>query len=136
MGPIPKFPDKYSLSIAEDAPEADGGLYKNKTIGRLSDAASLSMYANIIISSRRRHTSLTCDWSSDVCSSDLGSSSSGPNVFLLGTELYLPENYVSASPIVNQTIFAGTTLAAIGLNAGTQTLFVPSGDEIIINVGP
>src|SRR6267142_4709598 len=23
-------------------------------------------------SSRRRHTSLTCDWSSDVCSSDLG----------------------------------------------------------------
>src|SRR6267142_5456865 len=25
-------------------------------------------------SSRRRHTSLTCDWSSDVCSSDLGTS--------------------------------------------------------------
>src|SRR5690242_20903564 len=24
-------------------------------------------------SSRRRHTRLTCDWSSDVCSSDLGS---------------------------------------------------------------
>lgn len=64
-----------------------------------------------------------------------GSSSSGPNVFLLGTELYLPENYVSASPLVNQTTFAGTTLAAIGLNVGTQTLFVPSGDEIIINVG-
>src|SRR4051812_50144977 len=27
-------------------------------------------------SSRRRHTRLTCDWSSDVCSSDLGSSPS------------------------------------------------------------
>src|SRR5271156_7030100 len=26
----------------------------------------------IFFSSRRRHTSLTCDWSSDVCSSDLG----------------------------------------------------------------
>src|SRR3989344_5149676 len=25
-----------------------------------------------IFSSRRRHTRLTCDWSSDVCSSDLG----------------------------------------------------------------
>src|SRR5690242_21524520 len=25
-------------------------------------------------SSRRRHTRLTCDWSSDVCSSDLGTS--------------------------------------------------------------
>src|SRR5690242_20855036 len=27
-------------------------------------------------SSRRRHTRLTCDWSSDVCSSDLGSDGS------------------------------------------------------------
>src|SRR6267142_5031220 len=45
-------------------------------------------------SSRRRHTSLTCDWSSDVCSSDLGdhlitqnlvpsktTANGGPNVF-------------------------------------------------------
>src|SRR5690242_21760573 len=29
-------------------------------------------------SSRRRHTRLTCDWSSDVCSSDLGCSNTGP----------------------------------------------------------
>src|SRR6202041_3845007 len=29
-------------------------------------------------SSRRRHTRLTCDWSSDVCSSDLSRGSSGP----------------------------------------------------------
>src|SRR6266480_7204547 len=28
-------------------------------------------------SSRRRHTRLTCDWSSDVCSSDLGSYDAG-----------------------------------------------------------
>src|SRR5690242_21619503 len=27
--------------------------------------------ANFFFSSRRRHTRLTCDWSSDVCSSDL-----------------------------------------------------------------
>src|SRR6266480_3228152 len=29
-------------------------------------------------SSRRRHTRLTCDWSSDVCSSDLGG---GPGIY-------------------------------------------------------
>jgi hypothetical protein len=62
-------------------------------------------------------------------------SSSGPNVFILGTELYLPENYVSGSPLDNRTTFAGTTLAAMGLTVGTQTLFVPSGDEIVINIG-
>src|SRR6266480_4287838 len=30
-------------------------------------------------SSRRRHTRLTCDWSSDVCSSDLESGGYGPS---------------------------------------------------------
>src|SRR5690242_21959138 len=30
------------------------------------------MYFVFFFSSRRRHTRLTCDWSSDVCSSDLG----------------------------------------------------------------
>lgn len=64
-----------------------------------------------------------------------GSSSSGPNVFLLGTEMYLPPTYVSGAPLVNRTTFAGTTLAALGLTVGTQTLFVPSGDEIVINIG-
>src|SRR2546430_8062486 len=29
------------------------------------------MYTNFFFSSRRRHTSFDCDWSSDVCSSDL-----------------------------------------------------------------
>jgi len=56
-------------------------------------------------------------------------------VFLLGTELYLPPTYVSGTPLVNRTTFAGTTLAALGLTVGTQTLFVPSGDEIVINIG-
>lgn len=64
-----------------------------------------------------------------------GSSSSGPNVFILGTELYLPPTYVAGAPLVNRTTFAGTTLAALGLTVGTQTLFVPSGDEIVINIG-
>lgn len=64
-----------------------------------------------------------------------GSSSSGPNVFLRGTDLYLPPTYASGSPLVNQSTYAGTTLAALGLTVGTQTLFVPSGDEIVINIG-
>src|SRR5688572_33391428 len=32
------------------------------------------MYCSFFFSSRRRHTRFDCDWSSDVCSSDLGSS--------------------------------------------------------------
>src|SRR4051812_33998004 len=35
----------------------------------------------IFISSRRRHTRLTCDWSSDVCSSDLTIAETGHLVF-------------------------------------------------------
>src|SRR6267142_3533347 len=31
----------------------------------------------LFFSSRRRHTRLTCDWSSDVCSSDLGETAKG-----------------------------------------------------------
>src|SRR6266571_7555995 len=39
-------------------------------------ALSSIMVICFFFSSRRRHTRLTCDWSSDVCSSDLGSSDS------------------------------------------------------------
>src|SRR5690242_21132713 len=37
----------------------------------------LSSLKLFFFSSRRRHTRLTCDWSSDVCSSDLSSATSG-----------------------------------------------------------
>src|SRR6266480_5346491 len=33
----------------------------------------IGLFFFFFFSSRRRHTRLTCDWSSDVCSSDLGS---------------------------------------------------------------
>src|SRR5690242_20998340 len=36
--------------------------------GRSPGCGSLGLF---FVSGRRRHTSLTCDWSSDVCSSDL-----------------------------------------------------------------
>src|SRR6266481_9777930 len=35
-------------------------------------------------SSRRRHTRWNCDWSSDVCSSDLGDMASVPHNYMLG----------------------------------------------------
>src|SRR2546427_9579568 len=37
----------------------------------------LSLSSNFFFSSRRRHTRFDCDWSSDVCSSDLGESGPG-----------------------------------------------------------
>src|SRR2546430_2617480 len=36
-------------------------------------ASEVSPYFFFFFSSRRRHTRFDCDWSSDVCSSDLGS---------------------------------------------------------------
>lgn len=64
-----------------------------------------------------------------------GTSSSGPGVYIFGADLYLPENYVSATPISNSSTYVGTTLAGLGLTVGTRSLFVPSGDEIVINIG-
>src|SRR6266480_5493119 len=37
----------------------------------------LCLLVVFFFSSRRRHTRLTCDWSSDVCSSDLGAFGAG-----------------------------------------------------------
>src|SRR6266480_6460533 len=38
----------------------------------LAISFAIFFFAFFFFSSRRRHTRLTCDWSSDVCSSDLG----------------------------------------------------------------
>src|SRR5690242_21429343 len=38
---------------------------------RKANHAHITSYPYFFFSSRRRHTRLTCDWSSDVCSSDL-----------------------------------------------------------------
>src|SRR5256886_8785735 len=51
------------------------GVLHNLTLGGVlySDASSLARYCVyfFFFSSRRRHTRFDCDWSSDVCSSDL-----------------------------------------------------------------
>src|SRR2546427_11126908 len=61
------------------------------------------MWASIFFASRRRHTRLDCDWSSDVCSSDLyvagifvlGLFSSGMGIRAIrkGHEYYRRANY-------------------------------------------
>src|SRR2546430_5252917 len=51
------------------AAEDSGELTPDKTI--LEPTSGLSGIALFFFSSRRRHTRFDCDWSSDVCSSDL-----------------------------------------------------------------
>src|SRR2546430_5029242 len=43
-------------------------------------SGSSACAASLFFSSRRRHTIFDCDWSSDVCSSDLSASQSGRNI--------------------------------------------------------
>src|SRR2546430_9792776 len=45
------------------------------------------MWCRLFFSSRRRHTRFDCDWSSDVCSSDLGAPVRDPAGSLLGAVL-------------------------------------------------
>src|SRR2546430_9640386 len=50
-----------------------------------------------VSSSRRRHTRFDCDWSSDVCSSDLGVPQTTAEVFTrTGADLSLTRHHVSA----------------------------------------
>src|SRR5690242_18723433 len=70
-------------------------------------------------SSRRRHTRLTCDWSSDVCSSDLGS----------GVE---DERAHRALARVQTLLGHGSVLAPVldgGRDPAQRTRLVPWGDE-------
>src|SRR5215472_1394423 len=46
-----------------------------------------------LFSSRRRHTRCLSDWSSDVCSSDLGSFRLAPLISAIGMSIFL-QNYV------------------------------------------
>src|SRR6266571_7982388 len=72
----PGLADAAMISIN---PSKDNTLYQyNPNEGDLSNALGFHFFTGTILmgesffffSSRRRHTRLTCDWSSDVCSSD------------------------------------------------------------------
>src|SRR2546430_9501987 len=48
-------------------------LRRSSSVCRLCTCTLIIIYLLFFFSSRRRHTRFDCDWSSDVCSSDLGS---------------------------------------------------------------
>src|SRR6266571_8327382 len=61
----------YKVAICDQVGEVGKGLVE-RAVTRILTAGTLSE-PNLLpffFSSRRRHTRLTCDWSSDVCSSD------------------------------------------------------------------
>jgi len=49
MAPILEIADKYKLAVVEDAAEAHGALYKDKTTGSLGDMGIFSFYGNKVI---------------------------------------------------------------------------------------
>src|SRR4051812_49625641 len=57
-----------------------------------------SVFFFFFFSSRRRHTRLTCDWSSDVCSSDLVSTISEAYRKIRNTMRYLLGNLYDFDP--------------------------------------
>src|SRR5260370_30469587 len=91
-------------------------------------------------SSRRRHTRFKCDWSSDVCSSDLGAivhrpgplAKSDLNNFAPGVGLawnFHPRFvFRSSFGVVHQDIFATGTNIMYQEYLATATLAAPTGD--------
>ena len=51
MDPIMKIAKKYKLKVIEDNAESIGGKYKGKKLGTIGDLATLSFYANKIVTS-------------------------------------------------------------------------------------
>src|SRR3989475_8815988 len=88
------------------------------------------MYAYFFFSSRRRHTRFDCDWSSDVCSSDLHADVRwlGPNSVEVNTARAEPRELDPAlcARIRASILLAGPMLARFG----RVSLPPPGGDVI------
>src|SRR5690242_21479637 len=80
-------------------------LYSSHFIKTVNLCQQRKVFLNFFFSSRRRHTSLTCDWSSDVCSSDL---SLGPSLERA------PRRLASALPAIPAEGCAAPAVAEIG----------------------
>src|SRR5207237_6601084 len=82
-------------------------------------------------SSRRRHTRFKCDWSSDVCSSDLATAKTDTGTIVLASDnVYLYENLEKHVPIA-QTLDAASNLKAqdrIRMLVSDPRLIVPGHD--------
>src|SRR6266571_6748486 len=70
-------------------------------------------------SSRRRHTRLTCDWSSDVCSSDL-------SFHFVADWHMLTTDYANTSELQNNIREMVTDWLAAGLDPKKATFFIQS----------
>src|SRR6266478_3668330 len=77
-------------------------------------------------SSRRRHTRFDCDWSSDVCSSDLGA---------IGDGLAIALRVYAAGPLILLKRWRGFAVAAIVVAVSAPFLDWPRffGDSAMIN---
>src|SRR5690242_21676712 len=82
-------------------------------------------------SSRRRHTRLTCDWSSDVCSSDLLSIPGSVGSFSGGSSANYKIDGVngsgSAPAVPGCTPNSSTQVPAVGVSNGTSATVVDGG---------
>ena len=53
----------------------------------------------------------------------------------LGTEeLFVPDGYVSGSPLSGSSFHQGESLASIGLTSGSYGFTIPSGDSVTLNI--
>src|SRR2546427_5047436 len=66
-------------------------------------------------SSRRRHTRFDCDWSSDVCSSDLYNYSFARLIFVSGLDRRLPKamSHVNKAKVPDTAVWVQTVIAAL-----------------------
>src|SRR2546430_6236541 len=88
-----------------------------------SRSASISVRCSIFFSSRRRHTRFDCDWSSDVCSSDLPHMLERGSGYVVNTASFA--GLVAHNPL---TIPYDTTKhGVVGLSAGLALYLRPRG---------
>src|SRR5690242_21840242 len=81
-------------------------------------------------SSRRRHTRLTCDWSSDVCSSDLSNRPESGCQILFGFADVFADNLTQVDSIQIQVEcmrndLGGERLAQIGRASCRERVYIP-----------
>src|SRR2546430_12961631 len=92
----------------------------------------LPSVADVFFSSRRRHTRFDCDWSSDVCSSDLDITPGTATQLAFAQQPSTTVAGVAISPAVQVTAldaaenpvpgFTGSVTIALGNNPGGSTL--------------
>src|SRR5260370_16675000 len=88
------------------------------------------MNAIFFFSSRRRHTRFKCDWSSDVCSSDLQAQQDR-----LARTFWLPVN--SPAPPIGQVVIitAGTSDLPVAQEAVVTAQALGCGTDLLADVG-